>query len=409
MQGGIKLCKQIFARVGGTLNKTPLKKVKKMNIIIFALVGISIFSLTTFTSYALFTNEAEGSNSISLTVSTAGRISIRIFEQNTGTEDVTLANHQNVIKFNVKDGLVMDSFSCTTGEATYNKLTNILTINNATQNGTCDINYVGGYRKLYDIILNQSFAGNNGLLVTYNTDDGSPSYYYRGRFYNNYVSFAGLTWRIVRINENGSIRLILNSGINSNEKVAYNSNSSDYTHSYYSNTATSGIKHTVDTWYNNTIATNSNYSSKVVDSKFCQKAKVKSDDSYTFGSLTIPTAEHYSPSLKCAVGGDGMGPLTYKAGLLSADEVIMAGVSLYDSIDGWDGSYLNIGQPWWIIGPSGFNSGYGYAYGMVFNNSPLKISIARIHATYAVRPVISLNKDVLVSGNGSSTDPFVVR
>ncbi len=127
---------------GGTLNKTPLKKVKKMNIIIFVLVGVLLFSITTFTSYALFTSEVEGQNSISLTVSTAGKISIRIFAQETGEEVSTLKNHTNIIEFDVKPGYEMDSFSCTTGEESiYDRKTNILTIKNAKENGTCEINY----------------------------------------------------------------------------------------------------------------------------------------------------------------------------------------------------------------------------------------------------------------------------
>ena len=40
-------------------------------------------------------------------------------------------------------------------------------------------------------------------------DDYGTSYYYRGPVKNNYVNFAGFTWRIVRINGDGSIRLIL--------------------------------------------------------------------------------------------------------------------------------------------------------------------------------------------------------
>ena len=40
-------------------------------------------------------------------------------------------------------------------------------------------------------------------------DDYGYSWYFRGAQTNNYVSFAGFTWRIVRINGDGSVRLIL--------------------------------------------------------------------------------------------------------------------------------------------------------------------------------------------------------
>ena len=39
-------------------------------------------------------------------------------------------------------------------------------------------------------------------------DDEGASYYYRGAVKNNYVSFAGYTWRIIRRNGDGSVRLI---------------------------------------------------------------------------------------------------------------------------------------------------------------------------------------------------------
>ena len=39
-------------------------------------------------------------------------------------------------------------------------------------------------------------------------NDEGESYYYRGAVKNNYVSFAGFTWRIIRRNGDGSVRLI---------------------------------------------------------------------------------------------------------------------------------------------------------------------------------------------------------
>ncbi len=45
-----------------------------------------------------------------------------------------------------------------------------------------------------------------GLFMS--EDDEGESYYYRGAIKNNYVSFAGFTWRIIRRNGDGSIRMI---------------------------------------------------------------------------------------------------------------------------------------------------------------------------------------------------------
>ena len=51
-----------------------------------------------------------------------------------------------------------------------------------------------------------SFDSEVGLYAT--TDDDGPTYFYRGAVKNNYVSFGGFIWRIIRINGNGTVRMI---------------------------------------------------------------------------------------------------------------------------------------------------------------------------------------------------------
>ncbi len=54
-----------------------------------------------------------------------------------------------------------------------------------------------------------SDTNGKGLYYTNkNTEDNRVTYYFRGDVKNNYVFFGGFYWRIVRINEDGSIRLI---------------------------------------------------------------------------------------------------------------------------------------------------------------------------------------------------------
>ena len=58
------------------------------------------------------------------------------------------------------------------------------------------------------------FSGTNTANTTgtiYSTDateDGSTVYYYSGNTTNNWVSFGGFYWRIIRTNEDGSIRIL---------------------------------------------------------------------------------------------------------------------------------------------------------------------------------------------------------
>ena len=49
----------------------------------------------------------------------------------------------------------------------------------------------------------------NGIIYQEQTSDGT-TYYFAGDTDENWVSFAGYYWRIVRINEDGSIRMIYN-------------------------------------------------------------------------------------------------------------------------------------------------------------------------------------------------------
>jgi len=51
-----------------------------------------------------------------------------------------------------------------------------------------------------------SFDSEVGLYAT--TDDDGTTYFYRGAVKNNYVSFGGYIWRVIRINGNGTVRMI---------------------------------------------------------------------------------------------------------------------------------------------------------------------------------------------------------
>ena len=69
-------------------------------------------------------------------------------------------------------------------------------------------------------------------------DDDGVTYYFRGNIQNNYVKFADMLWRIVRINGNNTVKLILNDAAdelteyyidNSNNYFAYsNTNIKNY-------------------------------------------------------------------------------------------------------------------------------------------------------------------------------------
>ena len=129
-----------------------------------------------------------------------------------------------------------------------------------------------------------------GLYQT--ADDYGTTYYYRGNVKNNMVYFANVYWQIVRINGDGSIRLMYDgavknaSGVNqsiNNRTYQFNSKHNDPTYVGYmygnpdgttfdevhTNTTSSTIKTTVDNWYKTNIV-DKGFSSYVSNSAgFC--------------------------------------------------------------------------------------------------------------------------------------------
>ena len=115
--------------------------------------------------------------------------------------------------------------------AIQNKIYKSKIIVNSTSNKTLDTYCIdNGFTKLSDcmLVLNNHEAttdiaktnikakGTPDFSKTATTDEGlfmaeddeGESYYYRGAVKNNYVSFAGFTWRIIRRNGDGSVRMI---------------------------------------------------------------------------------------------------------------------------------------------------------------------------------------------------------
>lgn len=93
--------------------------------------------------------------------------------------------------------------------------------------------------------------------------------------------------------------------------------------------------------------------------------------------------------------------LTYPIGLITADEVIMAGGS---SKKGNSSYYLYNNDYYWTMTPYHFhNSAVVFRVG-----SGGMLDTGRTDYYQGVRPVINLASDVKVTGSGTSTDPYVV-
>ena len=244
----------------------------------------------------------------------------------------------------------------------------------------------------------------SGLYSSTATNSGT-TYYFRGNVTNNYVSFAGLTWRIIRINEDGTVRLILNGRVN-DTFYKFNTTYSSYTSMYYSNSDTA--KPRVDSWYQTNIK-DKGYDSYVSTTTFCEQAKLKYSTSYTSGNATMVIYTSYTPNFKCSTDGNGKGDINSKVGLITYDEVIHAG-GYYNKSNSnyylYDGSYSI-----WLMSPAGVSS--SDAYGWSVSNTGAVIS-SLVNASYVstnrgLRPVINLNTGLLATGTGTSSDPYVIQ
>ena len=243
----------------------------------------------------------------------------------------------------------------------------------------------------------------SGLYKSTATNSGNPTYYFRGNVENNYVSFAGQTWRVVRINEDGTIRMIMANGMNNNATYKFNSNYKNYVYMYYSN---SGIKTTLKTWYEANIASNETYASQVAAGDyFCEQAKIKYGVSDTSGNATMTVYSNYTPNFKCATDGNGKGIVNSNIGLITYDEVVFAGGYPLKENSNY---YLYNNTAYWTMSPAGVNTKYNIAVVSTIdsNGSPMGHSVTDV---YCLRPVLILNSDVTVTGSGTSTDPYVVQ
>ena len=272
------------------------------------------------------------------------------------------------------------------------------------------------------------------------TDDYGTTYYYRGNVKNNNVYFAGYYWQVVRINGDGSIRLMYNgqvknaSGIDQsiNNKlyqfnVSYNS-PAYVGYMYGTNIGTrenniknennSIVKTLIDDWYKTNLL--EAYDSYIDDAGFCGDRSIysgdgiKIDKSTAFSSLWRRLNQIFQ--FKCSnMNNDlytasesniGNKSLTYPVGLVTYDELVLAGLNdqQLNKL-----SYAYSSQNYWTMTPGSFSSTFGYAYAWRSDN-PGFLSYRWVNMSNSVRPVINLKADVeITEGICTANDPYVIK
>ena len=312
-------------------------------------------------------------------------------------------------------------------------------------------------------------------------DDLGTSYYFRGAVDNNWVKYGKYTkdmyncnngtisatdtgnsctkiassgddiyWRIIRINGDGSIRMIY-SGITpptestkviktedtslGNSPFNANRDKAEYVGYMYTigeqhgTSKSSDIKTYLDNWYANYTDLNKT-GTKITDQIYCNdRTASTSNVAYSTTNYTTLTSwnskgtTYYygangrvwnnpvSPDYKCPVASDkfttttvkGNGKLSYPVGLISADEITFAGLPVGKINNSF---YLYTGADYWAGSPIAFFDG-DIAYGF-FVGGDGALNIDYVNYTYGVRGVVSLSSKAKLSGNGTYSNPYTV-
>ena len=291
-------------------------------------------------------------------------------------------------------------------------------------------------------------------------DDYGTSYYFRGAVKNNYVEFANKCWRIVRVGGDGSVKLILHNdnttGVanpcdaannsasaafarysGETYKSAFNTNYNDNAYVGFkygtvgagdyalthANTNKSTILTNLEAWYEKNNL--KNYEKVIADTVWCNDKTNVTDTSYDPWSIT-PNGLGYAknvtyygatqrlvgtsgsaggtgPSLKC--NGE-LSKINSKVGLITADELALAG---YAAGTGNTTTYLQENATdtyWWSLSPNYFDGYRAYVWNVI--GSYGNFGINGVYNARGVRPSISLKSTTNVTGEGTSSTPYII-
>ena len=205
------------------------------------------------------------------------------------------------------------------------------------------------------------------------------------------------------------------------------------------NTNNSAIKTVVDNWFNNTFKTyfitnSKDYNDYLEDTVWCNDRSTNTIDvdgteKYTNNGWNANGGStsnilYYSaygrwktgvPSLTCSNKNDsftvtetdtGNGKLTYPVGLLTADEIMLAGGQAYSVAQENNDFYLYTNKFWWGLSPSNFEPQRSDTFGMASVGST---DGSPTNNKSGVRPSISLKSTVKVAagGDGTSNNPYI--
>lgn len=278
-------------------------------------------------------------------------------------------------------------------------------------------------------------------LFSLDTASGT-TYFFRGNVTNNYISFANKCFKMVRINENETVKAVYIGEANANGSCSttitsptslankvYNTtaNSENNLRYAYDNNGTivsSNAKTILDSWFETSFvgsysSTNKEYASYFGDGDFCNEIvedhKYKTDIYYTSyarvtdGSPSLECPNSDRMTLKVSNGGTsgyGNNLLTYPVGLLSSDEILYTSVTseARASLKLATDTYLYSSGSFYTMSPAYTSSN---AYIIALGSSKIEKTVS---SSANLLPAVNFSSDVsFESGDGTSTNPYKIK
>ena len=250
-----------------------------------------------------------------------------------------------------------------------------------------------------DESIGNDIATSSGIIKT--EDNDGEAYIFRGNVENNNVKLGDSNYKILKINGDNSIRLILDGA--AQNQVAYNEDVSfkeDYTEKLlYDNSK-------IKTFLENFLSTSLNdYSKYIIESSFCEDVNIyKEMDGTSYLNNYKRIFEDNKPSLVCEGN-----IIKSKIGLITADELTFAGAYQNKANNNYYLYNDKIEGPYYTLSGSQVLLGYN-AVDIITANADGSMSYdKKISTPMFIRPVISIDANTSVSGTGTVDDPYIIK
>ncbi len=330
-----------------------------------------------------------------------------------------------------------------------------------------------GTKTIYEKAIETVKNGNPDFAVAATTDEGiyaleddyGISYYYRGASQTNYIKYGknkdgqDMYWRIIRINGDGSLRIIYDgtqayaNGIANDDRYAkvgqvWNTQWNDAKYVGYMfggengtastskeqaqrNETSSEVKIAVDTWYKENIV-DTGYENNIIDGIFCNDRSIPgttdwpSDTGLGYGKNATAygafvrtgawISDNVAPKFTCEMKNDaftvnesdkGNGKLTYPVGLITADEIVAAGSGRNRTRNNSYYLYKPSSYLGWSLSPCNIDINGTTFVSIVHNMGHLNVSNVN-DTSGAIAPVINLSADYVEAliGDGTMKNPY---